>query len=259
MQQPVPQVSSDTVDRALRYKFRESEDSARDIVTRLHELGPRVQLAAIAASDWSLEGLLRATDLALRDQRDLIVSAEYRRAFTRAFDDAPDSAKRWMIIADWIDFCWSVGDNTLVPLKTPSDFPSNPLLFPQLHVTSLNCLGFSFERPSADVGECVNWMVARDWLTSNYLARFTNGFEAPTFEWLAHADFDWRNQTRRCSLYFCDFPESLEFIASSIDDNDFLLAVRSRLATDNPDLGDLATMDGKAWQAWIEQLPFERP
>lgn len=259
MQQPVPQVTSETVDRALRRKFRESEDIARYIVTELHEFGPRVQLAAIAASNWSLEGLQRVAKLAQRDTRDVIVSAEYRRAITQAFADAPDAAKRWMIIADWIDYCWSVGDETLVPVDALRDVPRNPLLFPTLRVTKHTCLSFSFERPHASDGKCINWLLARDWLIATFNANFTNGFEAPTCEWLAYAHCTWQGRTHRCSLYFCDFPESLELIASSVDDNDFLLAVREGLAAHNPDLGDLDTMDGKAWRGWLEKLPFHAP
>lgn len=258
MFQPVPHVTSDTVDRAVRYKFREHPDIARDIVSTLHDLGPRVQIAVIAASDWSLATLQHAAELARIDARDVITQTEYRRATNQAFAVATDPAKRWMMIADWIDFCWNVGDESLVPVDAPRDFPRNPLLFPQVHVTKHTCLGFSFERPFGG-DHCINWLLARDWLTATFNAHFTNGFEAPTFEWLTYADCTWQGRTHRCSMYVCDFPMSLELIASSIDDNEFLLAVRERLAADNPDLGDLDTMDGKAWRGWLEQLPFHAP
>lgn len=254
MQSPIPLLTLENVERALRRTFRDNTDAARVLVDSLETLGPRIQVAAIAASDGSLKGLEDAVTFARTDPRDLIALVEYGRQISKQFDAADQETRKWMIVSDWIDYCWKVGDASLKASDESSCLDRNPLLFPTLSTHKDARLSFSFETPILIGDKRVNWLHVRDWLITAFSVTFTSGFDSPTCEWLAQAQCAWQQRQRSCTLFYCDFPDELLLVAKSLGDNEFLLAVRQRLAEEQPDLGELAKMDARAWRVWLEKL-----
>jgi hypothetical protein len=116
IEQPIPDVTEDDVERVARRDFGDAQLvhvlAALDEHDRQWDGAPsaRIRLAILKVAAGDRSRLRESVQDAIEDYRDVLAAAEYPR-YSReiGFDDAPDALRRKVIYADWAQYCMWLG------------------------------------------------------------------------------------------------------------------------------------------------------